>query len=42
VLLREAPTATHALVAGGHLSGTTNSSVLAKEVEKFLAGIESA
>ena len=42
VILREAPTATHAVVAGGHFSGSTNSSVLAVEVEKFLTGIGSA
>jgi len=42
VFLRGAPTATHAMVAGGHFSGTTNSSVMAIEVEKFLARIESA
>ena len=36
-ILREAPSARHAAVAGGHFSGCSNSEVLAAEVEKFLA-----
>jgi len=36
-ILREAPSARHAAIAGGHFSGCSNSEVLAAEVEKFLA-----
>ena len=36
-ILREAPAARRAAVAGGHFSGCSNSDVRAAEVEKFLA-----
>ena len=41
-ILREAPSATHAAVPGGHFTGYTNSRLLAAEVEQFLARVESA
>jgi len=40
-ILREAPTAACASVAGSHFSGWTNSGVLAAEVEKFISKVES-
>jgi len=40
-ILREAPAATHATMAGGHFGRCTNSGVLAAEVERFLEKIES-
>ena len=39
-ILREAPSATHATVAGGHFTGYTNSESLAAEVEQFLARVD--
>jgi pimeloyl-ACP methyl ester carboxylesterase len=41
-ILREAPTAASASVAGSHFSGWTNAGALAAEVEKFISKIESA
>jgi pimeloyl-ACP methyl ester carboxylesterase len=39
-ILREAPSATHATVPGGHFTGYTNSGLLAAEVEQFLARVD--
>jgi len=39
-ILREAPSATHATVAGGHFTGCANSGALAAQVEAFVAGGE--
>src|SRR5262249_2968918 len=40
VILREAPSAIHATVAGGHFTGCANSGALATEAEAFLARAE--
>ena len=39
-ILREAPSATHATVAGGHFTGCENSGAMADEVQAFLARVE--
>jgi pimeloyl-ACP methyl ester carboxylesterase len=39
-IMREAPSATHATIPGGHFTGCTNSGLLATEVEQFLARVE--
>ena len=39
-IMREAPSATHAAIPGGHFTGCTNSGLLAAEVEQFLARVE--
>jgi len=41
-ILREAPTAVCASLAGSHFSGWMNAAVLAAEIEKFISKVESA
>jgi hypothetical protein len=40
-ILREAPAAACASLAGSHFSGWTNSDALAAEIKKFIAKVES-
>jgi pimeloyl-ACP methyl ester carboxylesterase len=41
-ILREAPSAAHATIPGGHFTGYLNSELFAAEVEQFLARVQSA
>ena len=41
-ILREAPSAAHATVPGGHFTGYMNPELFAAEVEQFLARVQSA